>query len=62
MFIYSTNDVKPHSCCDKDLRKIIPVVMLRRDNVKTKDNPQTFISEYLSWDIVLSHSRYILSH
>ena len=45
----------------KDLRNKFPVVVSRRDNVKTKEISQTFISEDLSWDIVLSHNRYILS-
>ena len=61
MFIYSTNATKPHSCWDKDLRNKFPVVVSRRDNVKTKDNSQTFIFEDLSWDILLFHNRYILS-
>ena len=61
MFIYSNNATKPYSCGEKDLRNKFPVVVSRRDNVKTKDISQTFISEDLSWDIVLSHNRYILS-
>ena len=61
MFIYSINASKPHSCGDKDLRNKFTVVVSRRDNVKTKDNSQTFISEDLNWDIVLFHNRYILS-
>ena len=59
--IYSTNVAKPHSCGDKDLRNKFPVVVSRRDNVKTKDSSQTFISDDLSWDIILSHNRNILS-
>ena len=61
MFIYSNNAAKPHSCGDKDLRNKFPVVS-RRDNVKTKDSSQTFISEDLIWDTVLSHNRNILPH
>ena len=61
MFIYSNNAAKPYSCGDKDLRNKFPVVVSRRDNVKTKDSFQTFISEDLSWDIVLSNNHYILS-
>ena len=60
MFIYSNNAAKPHSG-DKDLRNKFPVVVSRRDNVKTKDSSQTFISEDLSWDIVSSNNCYILS-
>ena len=52
MFIYRYNAAKPYSCVDKDLRNKFPVVVSRRDNVKTKDSSQTFISEDLSWDIV----------
>ena len=61
MFIYSNNAAKAHSCGDKDLRNEFPVVVLRRDNVKTKDSYQTFISEDLSWDIVFPNNCYILS-
>ena len=61
MFIYSINASKPHSGGYKDLINKFTVVVSRRDNVKTKDNSQTFISEDLSWDIVLFHNRYILS-
>ena len=61
MFIYNNNAAKLHSCGDKDLRNKFPVVSSRRDNVKTKDRSQTFISEDLSWDIVLSNNCYILS-
>ena len=61
MFIYSNNADKPHSCGNKDLRNKFPVVVSRRDNVKTKDSYQTFISEYLSWDIVFANNCYILS-
>ena len=35
---------------------MFPVVVLRRDNVKTEDSSQTFMYEDLSWDIVLSHT------
>ena len=35
--------------------------MLRRDNVKTKDSPQTLIFEDLSWEIVLYCNRAIMS-
>ena len=61
MFIYSNNAAKSYSCGEKDLRNKFTVVVSRRDNIKTKDISQTFISEDLSWDIVLSHNRYILS-
>ena len=61
MFIYSNNAAKSHSCGDKDLRNKFPVFVSRRDNVKTKHSFETFISEDLSWGIVLSHNCYILS-
>ena len=61
MFIYSNNAAKLHSFGDKDLGNKFPVVVSRRDKVKTKDSSQTFISEDLSWDIVLSNNWYILS-
>ena len=38
-----------------------PVVVCGRDNVKTKDRSQNPIFEELSWDIVSSHNRDILS-
>ena len=59
--MYSNNAAKPHSCGGKDLRNKFPVVVSGRDNVKTKYSSQTFISEDLSWDIVLSYNCYILS-
>ena len=61
MFIYRNNAAKPHSCGDQDLRNKFPVVVSRRENVKTKDSSQTFISEDLGLDIVLSNNCYILS-
>ena len=61
MFIYSNNAAKLHSCGDKDLRNRFPVVVSRRDIIKTKESSQTFISEDLSLDIVLSNNCYILS-
>ena len=61
MFIYSNNAAKLHSCGDKDLRNRFPVVVSRRDNIKTKESSQTFFSKDSSWDIVLSNNCYILS-
>ena len=61
MFIYSNNAANLIVVVKKDLRNKFPVVVSRRDNVKTKEISQTFISEFLSWDICLSHNRYILS-
>ena len=61
MFIYSNKAAKPHSCGDEDLRNKFPVVVSSRDNVKTKGSSQTFLSEDLSWDIVLSDNCYTLS-
>ena len=61
MFIDRNNAAKPYSWVDKDLGNKFPVVVSRRDNVKTRDSSQIFISEDLSWDIVLSNNRYILS-
>ena len=58
MFIYSNNAAKHHICGDKDLINKFPVVSSRRDNVKTKDSSQIFVSEDLSWDIVLSNMQH----
>ena len=60
-FVYSTNAAKPHSFGDKDLNNLFSFVALRRDNVKTRDSSQTFIFEDLSWEIVLSRNRAIMS-
>ena len=61
MFVYSTKAAKPHSFGDKDLKKLFTFVALRRDNVKTKDSSQILIFKDLSWQIVLSRNRFIMS-
>ena len=61
MFVYSTYAAKLHSFGDKDLTNLFPFVVLRRDNVKTKDSPQTLIFEDLSWEIVLYCNSAIMS-
>ena len=60
-FAYSTYAAKLHSFGDKDLKILFPFVVLRRDNVKTKDSLQTLIFEDLSWEIVLYCNRAIMS-
>ena len=61
MYVYGTYAAKPHSFGDKDLKNLFSFVALRRDNVKTRDSSQTFIFEDLSWEIVLSRNRVIMS-
>ena len=61
MCVYSTYAAKPHSFGDKHLNNVFLFVALRRDNVKTRDSTQTFIFEDLSWEIVLSRNRAIMS-
>ena len=60
-FVYSTNAAKSDSFGDKDLNNIFSFVALRRDNVKTRDSSQILIFYDLSWEIVLSRNRAILS-
>ena len=61
MFVYSTNAAKHHSFGDKDLINLFLFVVLRRDNVKTKDSPQNIMFEDLSWEIALNSNRAIMS-
>ena len=61
MFVYITYAAKPHSFGEKDLNNLFSFVALRRDNVKTRVISPTFIFEDLSWEIVLSRNRAIMS-
>ena len=60
-FVYSTNAAKPHTFGDKDLNNLFSFVALRRDNVKTRYSSQTLFVEDLSWEIVFSCNRAIMS-
>ena len=53
MLIHSTNAAKPYGWGNKDLRNKLSIGVSRRDNVKTKGSAHSFISEDLSWNIVL---------